>query len=99
MAFIAFIGGWLFLEKLFEYLPRFCYSNLHEKLSSAFRRWFRQSSLEWRFQFAPQDHSQARTTVVQFTTHARSVSRRSARVPRASGSTVSVPYPACISHN
>ena len=49
----------------------FRYSNLHEKLSSAFRRWFRQSSLEWRFQFAPQNHSKARTTAVQFITHAR----------------------------
>src|SRR6185436_8550510 len=46
----------------------------YEELSSPFRRWFRQSSLEWRFQFAPQNYSKARTTVVQFTFHARSVS-------------------------
>ena len=44
---------------------------LYEKPSSPFRRWFRQSSLEWRFQFAPQNHFEARTTALQFTIHAR----------------------------
>ena len=63
--------------KLFWISRSFRYSNSrYEKLSSAFRRWFRQSSLEWRFQFAPQNHFRSRTTVVQFTTHARSVSWR-----------------------